>query len=63
MRISLKAARVNKGMTQKEVATALRTTKKTIGAWESGKTMPKLNKIEAICALYDVKYDDIQWRA
>ena len=63
MRISLKAARVNKRLTQANVAKALNVTKKTVGAWESGKTMPNVNKIDPLCTLLGVKYDDIQWKA
>lgn len=62
MRIKLKAARVNKGLTQKDLATALNVTKKTVGAWENGKSMPKVDKIEALCAILGVNYDDIQWK-
>ena len=61
MRITLKAARVNKGMTQIEVANSLNVTKKTVCSWENGKTMPKLDKIEPLCNLYGVTYDDIVW--
>ena len=62
MRITLKAARVNKGLTQKDVCIELGVTKKTVGAWENGKSMPKVDKIDALCALLGVKYDDIQWK-
>lgn len=61
MRITLKAARVNKNLTQEQVADELKVTKKTVGSWESGKTHPKLEKIEPLCELYGVSYDDIAW--
>lgn len=61
MRITLKAARVNKGLTQKEAAVALNVAKETIGRWEKGASRPKLEQIEPLCALYGVKYDDITW--
>lgn len=61
MRITLKAARVNKNLTQEQVADELKVTKKTVGSWESGKTRPKLEKIEQLCELYGVSYDDIAW--
>lgn len=63
MRITLKAARINKGLTQNDVAIALNVTKKTVGAWENGKSVPNINKIEMLCALYGRKYDEIQWKA
>lgn len=58
-KITLKAARVNAGLTQKEAAKRLNVGNKTMWAWEQGKTMPKVNKIDAICDLYGVSYDDI----
>lgn len=62
MSISIKAARVDKGLTQQDMATALGVTKKTVGSWESGKTKPTLDKIEAICALLGRSYDEIKWK-
>ena len=61
MRISMKAARINCGMTQEEFARKMNVTKKTISAWESGKTFPKVDKIPAICEVLGVQYDDISW--
>lgn len=63
MRITMKAARVNKGMTQGDVAKALGVTKKTVCSWENGKTMPRLEKIEPLCKLYGLEYDNIEWKA
>jgi DNA-binding XRE family transcriptional regulator len=63
MRITLKAARINKGFTQNDVAETLHVTKKTVGSWESGKTKPKVDKIEPLCELYGLTYDDIVWTA
>lgn len=62
MRMTMKAARINRNLTQKEVAVKLNVTKKTVSSWENGKTLPALDKIEAICELYGLSYDDIQWR-
>ena len=62
MRITMKAARVNRGLTQAEVADALNVTKKTVSYWENGKTIPKLDKIELLCNLLHVQYNDIQWK-
>lgn len=61
MKVTLKAARINKGLTQEDLATALKVTKKTVGSWEMGKTMPKIDKIQLLCALLDCSYDDIIW--
>lgn len=61
MRVTLKAARINKGLTQEDVAKAVNVTKKTVGSWEKGKTMPKSDKIELLCSLFGCSYDDITW--
>ena len=53
-KISLKAARVNAGLTQVEVAEKIGKIKQTIGKWESGKTQPKANELAALCDLYQV---------
>lgn len=60
-RMTLKAARVNRGLRQSDVATALNVTKKTVGSWENGKTKPRIDKIEPLCVLYGRKYDEIKW--
>lgn len=62
MRLTIKAARINKGFTQNDFAKAIGVSKKTVHSWENGKTMPKLEKIELICSTLGVKYDDIKWR-
>ncbi len=60
--LTLKAARVNKGMTQSDVSEALGINKKTVSSWENGKTMPNAKMIEPLCNLLGVKYDDIKWK-
>lgn len=59
MQISLKAARVNSGLTQKDVAIALHKSRDTIRNWESGKSYPDVTIIKDIENLYSIKYDDI----
>ena len=59
LRITLRAARVNKGLGQKEAAKALKVSNKTLQSWESGRTVPRQNHIDSICELYGVSYDDI----
>lgn len=58
-RMTLKAARINVGLTQKEAATALRVSNKTLSNWENRLAIPKADKIDPICQLYDVTYDDL----
>lgn len=57
--MTLKAARVNAGLTQTAVAQRLDVSISTIKNWESGKTFPKQPQIEALCRLYGVSYDNI----
>lgn len=55
--ITLEAARVNAGYTQKEAAQKLGISNCTLLRWEKGVSMPKANQIMAICDLYRVPYD------
>lgn len=62
-RITLKAARVNAGYSQKEAAKMLNISNKTLCSWENGKTFPDQPMIEKLCALYGVTYDMIVFAA
>lgn len=62
MRISLKAARINAGLRQTDIAIALGVDRKTVGSWENGKSMPTADKVEPICAILGVNYDAIKWK-
>lgn len=57
--ITLRAARVNAGLTQKEAAAKLNVSNKTLWNWETGVRVPNINKVKAICELYGMSYDDI----
>lgn len=59
MKITLKAARVNKGLTQKMAADKIGVTKDTIGNWERGKSYPDALHIKKIEKLYGINYNDI----
>lgn len=60
-RISLRAARVDKNLTQDELAQKVDVSKETIANWENGRTMPRTDKIERICSALDRTYDEIEW--
>ena len=60
-KMTLKALRVNAGLTQKEVAKTLKVSNKTLSSWENGNTYPKTQYIDAICNLYDVDYNHINF--
>lgn len=52
--ISLKAARVNAGLTQGEVAEKLNVDRTTIINWEKGKVSLKHEQLLSLCQLYNV---------
>ena len=61
LKISLRAARVNAHLSQKEAAVRLGISNKTLGNWEKGITFPPADMIQAICDLYGVSYDNLNF--
>lgn len=59
--ITLKAARVNAGFTQAEVAEKIGVAPSTLRNWENGITFPKQPAIEKMCELYNVSYDNLKF--
>lgn len=59
MELTLKAARVNVGYTQRQVAEKLGISRDTIGNWEKGKTFPNAAQIRSLEALYKVDCSQI----
>lgn len=60
-KISLAAARVNAGLTQKEAAEQLKISNSTLVKWEKGEAFPTADKIHEICDLYGTHYDHINF--
>lgn len=58
---TLRAARVNCGLTRQEAADMLNVSNRTLYNWEHGLTMPKVTQIDRICELYRLSYDDISF--
>lgn len=60
-KIKLKAARVNRGLSQKEAAEAIGRSKQTIINWENGKTGIRYQDLAALSELYGIplEYLDI----
>lgn len=58
-RITLKALRVNAGLTQREAGKRLGVSTRTIWQWENAKSFPNPKQIDAICELYETNYDSI----
>lgn len=61
MAISIKAARVNAGYTQTEVAEYVKKTKNTIASYEAYTTTPDINTAKAMAELFRMSVDDIIW--
>ena len=59
MKITLKAARVNVGLTQEDVAKRLKKSKQTIVNYENGKSIPDIATGKALAVLYGMSIDDI----
>ena len=60
MRLSLKALRVNAGMTQQDVADRLNVSRETVGKWENGNIHNLELVIHALAKLYDVEFDNMK---
>ena len=59
MSITMKAARVNRGLNQQEAADLIGVSRSTLHAWETYKSFPTAAQIPAIEAAYGMKYEDI----
>lgn len=59
LKITLEAARVNAGYSQKKAAKLLHIDPHTLRNWEKGKTSPPLKKVEEIEILYGIDKDNI----
>ena len=60
VKITLRAARVNAGLTQCQVMQALGYARSTLKAWETGERSPKLQDLKRLCALYSVSTEQIE---
>ena len=58
---TLKAARVNAGLSVKEAATAVGVTEDTMYRYESGKSSPKIGTAKAMASLYGRSIDEIDF--
>ena len=59
MKITLKAARVNKGLTQKEAAKLIGISLPSLAKYENGDRFPSIPTLKNMEAVYGVTYDDI----
>ncbi len=59
MRVTIRAARVNKKLTQAEFAEAVGVGVRTIQNWESGVSSPRADMMPIICEVLECSTDDI----
>jgi transcriptional regulator with XRE-family HTH domain len=57
--LSIEAARVNAGLTQKEAAEKLEVSTSTLSKWENSKSYPNAKQIKKIENVYGVKFDTL----
>ena len=60
MEITLKAARVNAGLTQTQVQNKTGFSRSALLSWEKGKTFPKADALKTLCDLYGVPIGNIK---
>lgn len=60
-KLTLKAWRTNANLTQEQLARKINRSVSTIKKWEKGKTFPKQPDIDAICAVFGIPYDLIDF--
>ncbi len=53
----LKELRIEKGLTQTQLAKELRVNQRTISNWEVGERQPTLDTLEVIAKYFNVSYD------
>lgn len=59
MAMTLKAARVNAGLTQKEAAKMLGISANSLCAYERGRFYPTINIVKRMEKVYNVNYNDL----
>ena len=59
--ITLKAARVNKGLSRKQAASALSIAVDSLRNYEVGKASPRVDLVKKMEALYEIAYKDINF--
>lgn len=59
LKISLKAARVNAGLTLNEVAKMSNVSVSALSSWENGETEPKFSQVLRLIEIYNIPIDNI----
>lgn len=55
----LKQKRIERDMSQEDIALALKVSQKTVSSWETGRTIPNMGYIENICKTLDCTTEDL----
>ena len=63
MAMSIRAGRVNVGLTQEKAAKELGITRATLSSYESGKTIPDIEMGKKMAALYKTTVDELVFSA
>lgn len=63
MAITIKAARVNVGLTQKEAAKELKISRLTLASYEAGRTSPNIELGKKMAELYKTTVDNLIFSA
>lgn len=61
MQLTLRAARVNAGLTQQQVFEKTGFARSTLNRWEAGIVRPKIDCLMVLCELYGVPIECIKW--
>ena len=59
LKLTLKAARINKGLSQKQAAQALGIAEDTLSNYERGKSYPDIKILRLIEKVYGVEYNNL----
>ena len=61
VKMTLRALRVNAGLTQEEAAKRLGISEETLANWERGRTFPDVRGVQRIESLYNYPYANINF--
>ena len=60
IKISMASARVNAGLTQKDLAKACKVSESTVIKWESGETSPHIKRLPLLEKAYGIPLDYVR---
>lgn len=60
MKMTLAAARVNAGYTQKEVSEILGVSCSTVVEWEKGRISPRYEQVKRMCEIYKRRIEELE---